>query len=236
MSRKSVIQLEATTADIIYPESDGQPMADNTLQFNTIVNIKTNLDILFEQEEVFVAGDLFWYPVQGSPKKVLAPDVMVAFDRPKGYRSSYKQWEENDIAPTVVFEVLSNSNSASEMIRKAIFYQNYGVEEFIIVDPYTNEIEVYTRQEDALTAFDIVSNIWKSEKLGITIEVQEDQLNFFYPDGQPFLMPEQWKAAREKERAEKEKALAKVEEERTAKEKALAELEQLKAELARLKK
>ncbi|MEE6161048.1 hypothetical protein U9R62_06765 [Cylindrospermopsis raciborskii DSH] len=34
--------------------------------------------------DVFVAGDLFWYPVEGSNKIKLAPDTMVVFGRPKG--------------------------------------------------------------------------------------------------------------------------------------------------------
>jgi Uma2 family endonuclease len=51
---------------IIYPESDGQPMADNTKQFELIVLIKKNLDLLFANDpNVFVAGDLLWYPVEG---------------------------------------------------------------------------------------------------------------------------------------------------------------------------
>lgn len=33
---------------IQYPESDGQPMADNTLQFQWIVLIKENLETLFQ--------------------------------------------------------------------------------------------------------------------------------------------------------------------------------------------
>ncbi len=32
---------------------------------------------------------------------------MVVFGRPKGDRGSYKQWLENQIAPQVVFEILS---------------------------------------------------------------------------------------------------------------------------------
>ena len=32
---------------ILYPDSDGQPMADNTKQFRWIVTIKENLEILF---------------------------------------------------------------------------------------------------------------------------------------------------------------------------------------------
>ncbi|MBN3922825.1 MAG: Uma2 family endonuclease, partial [Nostoc sp. NMS4] len=33
-----------TTIEVIYPESDGQPMADNTEQFAWIVKIKENLE------------------------------------------------------------------------------------------------------------------------------------------------------------------------------------------------
>ena len=43
---------------IEYPDSDGKPMADNTLQFEWIVTIKGNLDLLFANDpNVFVAGD-----------------------------------------------------------------------------------------------------------------------------------------------------------------------------------
>ena len=52
--------LEAKPApwqDGYYPESDGQPMAENTTQFQWIVTIKENLDALLTN--AFVAGDLF---------------------------------------------------------------------------------------------------------------------------------------------------------------------------------
>src|SRR6266542_1981574 len=96
------------TAPIEYPDSDGLPMADNTLQFEWIVTIKGNLDRLFADDPlVFVAGDLLWYAVEGRPEIRSAPDAMVVFGRPKGYRGSYKQWMEDGIPPQVVFEVLS---------------------------------------------------------------------------------------------------------------------------------
>ena len=55
-----VTQLPSLTqANIIYPESDGQPMADNTKQFRHIVTIQGGLDALFQNDpNVFVAGDL----------------------------------------------------------------------------------------------------------------------------------------------------------------------------------
>ena len=36
-----------TDKKIIYPDSDGQPMADNTQQFRWIVLIKENLELIF---------------------------------------------------------------------------------------------------------------------------------------------------------------------------------------------
>ena len=60
-------------------------MADNTLHFEWIVKIKMNLDWLFKNDpNVFIAGDLLWYPVEGNNKIRTAPDAMVAFGRPKG--------------------------------------------------------------------------------------------------------------------------------------------------------
>ncbi len=79
---------------IEYPDSDGQPIAENTLQFQWIVTIYANLVVLFRNNaNVFVAGDLLWYPVVGQPTIRTAPDALVAFGRPKGYRGSYMQEE-----------------------------------------------------------------------------------------------------------------------------------------------
>ena len=69
---------------LVYPDSDGQPMADNTQQFRWIVLLKENLECLFAQNpDVFVAGDLLWYPVEGHPEIRVAPDAMVVLGRPK---------------------------------------------------------------------------------------------------------------------------------------------------------
>jgi hypothetical protein len=78
---------EARKPDVEYPDSDGQPMSDNTLQFRWIVTIQGGLDALFRHDpNVFVAGDLLWYPVEGHREIRVAPDALVAFGRPKGYR------------------------------------------------------------------------------------------------------------------------------------------------------
>ncbi len=66
--------IQQVSPTVIYPDSDGQPMAENTQQFQWIVVIKENLEILFaNRPDVFVAGDLLWYPVEGDNKTRQAP-------------------------------------------------------------------------------------------------------------------------------------------------------------------
>jgi Uma2 family endonuclease len=178
-----------TVPEVIYPDSDGQPMADNTKQFRWIVTIKENLEILFANDpEVFVAGDLLWYPVEGNNKVRQAPDVMVVFGRPKGDRGSYRQWLEADIAPQVVFEILSPGNTAREMTRKAMFYQRYGVEEYYLYDPDHEELSGWQWQSGQVTE---ISNMqgWVSPRLGVRFEPAEDGLKIYTPQGTPFLTP-----------------------------------------------
>ena len=59
---------------IEYPESDGQPMADNTLQWFWMVLIKEGLERLYADDpQVFVAGNFLWYPVEGDNRLRVAP-------------------------------------------------------------------------------------------------------------------------------------------------------------------
>lgn len=173
---------------IIYPESDGRPMADNTKQFHQIVTIEGNLEILYaEDENVFVAGDLLWYPVEGNNKIRSAPDVMVAFGRPKGDRRSYLQWKEENIAPQVVFEILSPGNTKAEMERKFGFYERYGVEEYYLYDPDSGRLEGWLRNSQGVLEAIPNMDSWRSPRLDIRFELDGIELQLYYPDGQRFL-------------------------------------------------
>lgn len=126
---------------IFYPESDGQSLAENSRQLRWILVLSGNLAALFHNRvDVFVSGDQYWYPVEGEPSIRLAPGVFVVFGRPKGDRASYRQWEESGIPMTVVFEILSRSNTYTEMEEKFTFYEDYGVEEYYIYDPDKNRL------------------------------------------------------------------------------------------------
>ena len=172
--------------EIIYPDSDGQPMADNTKQFRWITVIQYNLEWLFAQNDrVFVAGDLLWYPVKGDNKLRQAPDVMVVFGVPKGDRGSYQQWKEGNIAPQVVFEILSPGNTRREMNRKQLFYDRYGVEEYYIYDPDRNDLTGWIRQKDRLERIETLED-WISPRLAIRFGWSDTELILFRPDGSAF--------------------------------------------------
>ena len=171
-----------------YPESDGQPMAGNTQQYDWLVKIKENLEVLFaDRPDVFVAGDLLWYPVPD--RRIagpVAPDVLVAFGRPKGPRRSYRQWEEGGVAPQVVFEVRSPANSVKEMADKLAFYDLYGVEEYYVYDPAENTLRIWMRQGERLTPLSHVGG-WTSPRLAVRFAVTPTTLEIFDPAGRPFL-------------------------------------------------
>ncbi|MEO3706954.1 hypothetical protein [Trichormus azollae] len=72
-----VLQISAPSQpEVIYPDCDGQPVANNTIQLPLLVEIQQNLDyLLADDPNVFVAGDLFWYLLEGKNTIVTAPDV-----------------------------------------------------------------------------------------------------------------------------------------------------------------
>lgn len=190
---------------IIYPDSDGKPMADNTKQFRCIVTIQGGLDALFKDHvDIFVAGDLLWYPIEGDNKIRMAPDVMVVFGRPKGDRGSYQQWREDNIPPKVVFEVLSPGNRLAEMIRKLRFYERYGVDEYYVYDPDNIDLTGWLRSGTELNEIESMVG-WVSPRLAIRFELSSGELEIFRPDGEKFLTYVELERQREQAQAKVER-------------------------------
>jgi Uma2 family endonuclease len=180
---------------VIYPDSDGEPMAENDLQFEWITTLKWNLeDMLRENPDVYVAGDMLWYPVERHPEIRNAPDAFVAFGRPKGYRGSYKQFEEENIPIQVVFEVLSPGNRPGEMARKRDFYEQYGTEEYYLLspdyqrqDPEQIELNIWIRSLET-DLFEVVplEDSFTSPRLGIRFVRENGTVHVYRPDGERF--------------------------------------------------
>jgi Uma2 family endonuclease len=206
--------------DIFYPINDGNRLSDNTKQFDWIMLIKANLDVRFaRRDDVFISGDMLWYPTRGDNKTRIAPDVMVVIGRPKGDRGSYQQWNEENVTPQIAFEILSPGNTAKEMNDKRLFYDVYGIEEYYQYNPDTNDLEIWTRQGSGdLVRVDDVQN-FISPLMQIRFERTEDDLMIYHPDGEPFYtMLEVTERADEAEQREEEARLQVDKEKRRANE------------------
>jgi Uma2 family endonuclease len=205
--------LLAAKPDVVYPDSDGQPMADNTLQFRWIVTIEGGLEAVFRDvPNVFVAGDLLWYPVEGDNTIRMAPDILVAFGRPKGDRGSYQQWLEDNIAPQVVFEIQSPGNRFGAMLRKFRFYERHGVEEYYLYDPDAGELFGWLRAGGELREIENMAG-WVSPRMKVRFELVSGELQLYGPDGKRFAtfvelvrQREEAQQQRDQERLERERA------------------------------
>ena len=192
-------------APVLHPDSDGKPMAENTKQFEWIQLISSNLSSLFaDRPDVFVGGDLLWYPDKHSAEGA-APDILLAFGRPKGYRGSYKQWLENDVPVTVAFEIRSPGNDDDEMAKKFYFYDDNGVEEYYVYDPDTNRLEIFVRGQATFRQIHDIAN-YVSKRTGIRFEMTPPEMTVFRPDGKRFGTLAESQAETRIEREQKEEA------------------------------
>lgn len=223
-----VTQVQSTEqTEIVYPDSDGEPMSDNTKQFRWIVTIKEGLEWLFKDDpNVFVAGDLLWYPVEGDNVTRAAPDAMVVLGRPKGDRGSYQQWRENNIAPQVVFEVRSPGNTQTGMDKKLVFYDRYGVEEYYLYDPDKGDLSGWLRRNGRLDVIDQMLD-WVSPRLGIKFNMLGTELQLYRPDGEKFATYVELATSREQEKLAKEQAQQQLEQEKVRSQQLAAKLREL---------
>jgi Uma2 family endonuclease len=219
-----------TKPRVDYPDSDGQPMSDNTVQFRWIQTLQGGLDALFRDDpRVFVAGDLLWYPVEGQNTLRSAPDVMVVFGRPKGDRGSYRQWEEDGVAPQVVFEIISPGNRLGQTVSKFRFYERYGVEEFYVYDPDFAELTGWIRQGDTFQEIAELDD-WTSPRLGVRFDMSSGELRVLRPDGRPLASYVELAEESERERQRAEQERSRAEQERQRAERLTAQLRALGVE------
>jgi len=92
-----------------------------------------------------------FYEEDESDDTVVQPDIMVICDKDKIADESCHG------APDLVIEILSPSNTATEMERKFLLYQEAGVREYWIVDSKNNILKVHCFQDSGIS-----TNTYKS--------------------------------------------------------------------------
>jgi Uma2 family endonuclease len=121
---------------IVYPISDGKPMAESDPARDYLIYCVEALDIYFQnRRDVYVSGNLLIYYKEKVPSAVVAPDVFVVFGVSKKKRLIYKVWEEDNKTPSFVLEVTSATTQENDEQEKPIKYASLGVSEYFQYDP-----------------------------------------------------------------------------------------------------
>lgn len=217
--RKVLDEPEYPVAKIVYPESDGEPMAETDLHIQLILDLRFVLREFFRNaERIYVGSNLLLYYVEGDPTKSVAPDLFVVRGVGKHDRRTYQLWEEGQ-APNVVIEISSRKTKDDDLKWKKQLYGWLGVREYFIFDPEYKlkpALRAYRLHNGQFVEEAVISGRVKSEELGLELVNTGKTLRLYEAQSNSFL------------RTATEEAAARRQME--------TELAQLRAELAQLKK
>lgn len=181
---------------VYYPESDGEPVAESDFQFVPLTYATSALGVFYaDAPEIYVAGNMFIYFVQGDATMNVAPDVFVIPNLDKRFRTSYFMWLEGQV-PMFIMEVTSNSTWQDDIGRKRDLYESWGVSEYWLYDP-TEE----TRLDPLLQGFRLVEGTYEpieiefdgesyrgfSSTLNLELHARKDWFRFFNPSTGEYL-------------------------------------------------
>ncbi len=173
--------------EIEYPESDGEPMGETGYHVRATMDLYSALSEFFsEQDDIYVAADMFMYYEEGNPSACKAPDVMVIKGAGNHERRIFKTWEEQTV-PCVIFEVTSKFSIVDDTITKGTVYAQLGVREYILFDPlheYLSQQLIGFRlgkEGYAQITPDENGNLF-SEELGVVLSLEEHYLRVLDPN------------------------------------------------------
>lgn len=234
ISTTPIIPKEIGKEEVYYPSSDGKPMGETDIHIRLILTLIMQLDLFLEDcENDYVMGDVLFYYVEGNPKKVIVPDVMVLRGVGKYKRRTYKLWEEKAV-PEVIFEISSRSTWREDLEKKYNIYEKLGVKEYYIFDPDYNYLPEpligYHLKSSKFEKVEVNSRRIFSPALNLVIVDTRETLRLQNPETGDYLPTAQELANKSKELVNQTKELA------TKTEELESENKRLKAELAKLKK
>ena len=222
---------------IVYPESDGKPMAETEAHRDLMIDFILMLKHYYQNnDDVCVSGNMLMYYKEGDPKKSVAPDVFVAFGVGKKRRRTFRTWEEAN-TPDFVLEVASPSTFKEDIGKKKRLYASeLKVKEYYIYDPYGQTVPSFIgyRLIDGLyQEIAFVNDRLSSEVLGLELGEHKGELRLYNPNTSEWLQPPLERADKAEKRADKDEQEA--EQEAIARKNAETELAQALSELERLR-
>ena len=232
----SIIRSVPAERTVIYPESDGEPMAETDIHRKLMVDFIEMLENHFRSRpDVYVSGNLLLYYEEGNPKASVAPDVFVVFGIERKQRRTYRLWEEGK-GPDFVLELVSKNTYRNDLGDKKDLYASVlSVKEYYLYDPdgqyLPSPLLGYRLEEDgAYSPIQPVGTRFPSFVLSLELGIRNDELKLYNPLTKDWVLKpvEQAEAQAQRESLGRRQAEARAQQ-------AEARAQQAEAELARLR-
>ncbi|MYB63197.1 Uma2 family endonuclease [Candidatus Poribacteria bacterium] len=217
---------------IVYPESDGKPMAETDVHRDLMTDWIQMLRYHYRNKnDVYVSGNIFMYYVEEDPRQSVSPDVFVVFGVEKKRRRTYLTWEEGR-TPDFVLEVASPKTFTNDFEKKKNLYAStLAVKEYYIYDPLGQIVPSFIgfRLIDGVyQKIDFVNDRLPSVVLGLELGERDDELRLYNPDTLQWLQTPTERAENAEIREQQETRARQNAETELAR--ALAEIERLRTE------
>ena len=221
---------------LVYPESDGEPMAETPKHLQAMTDCMDVLRSHFRRfADVYIGGNMMMYYEEGNPRKSISPDVFMVRGLSKKEIRTYKTWEQ---PPTLdfVLEVASPSTYTRDFNEKMEIYAKIlRVKAYCIYDPY-HEIDPYfvgfRLVGEAYEEIPFVNGRIPLEVLGLELGEHEGMLRLYDPVKAAWLLTSQERVGDAEVRVAQESRARQEAESRA--QHAEAEIEKLRAALQRL--
>ena len=210
---------------VIYPESDGKPMAETDVHRNLIVNMGALLRAAFPQ--AYVSGNICLYYEEGNPKRMIFPDALLCCSQAPAEKRIYLAWEEKAQLDLVMEFSSKSTHREDHNKKKRIYEQTLQVPYYVIFNPHVIYLNVFELKEGRYQQLETNEQglVWLSDlKIHIGVE-QANSLRLYDAEGQRILD----KAEAEARRAEAEAQRANAEAQRANAEKQQKEAEAQRA-------
>jgi Uma2 family endonuclease len=174
------MNLDTTTPEIDYPETDGRPIGETEWHVFWTFRLRELVKQRYRNQRVLITTDMFVYYEEGSPSRNFAADAMVVKDCDPRPRRIYKIWEEGRV-PNVVFELVSAGTKKEDLDFKPVLYERLGIAEYFLYDPLGEQIrpqlQGYRLMEGTFDSIrpDSAGRL-HSEELGLWLRVEDGDL------------------------------------------------------------
>ncbi|WP_013324718.1 Uma2 family endonuclease [Gloeothece verrucosa] len=220
------------------PCDDGVPMETQRHKIQLDLLIDGLLLWLEQRQDGYVGGNMFLYysMAQLRNQDFLGPDFFAVIDVPKVERKSWVVWQEEK-APDVIIELLSESTASQDKNQKKLIYQNQlRIPEYYWFDPFNpDDWAGFSLQNGTYQLIETdAHNQLISQRLGLALTrwygiykgIETTWLRWANLEGDILFTPEEY----QKQRAEQEHQRAEQEHQRAEQEHQRAEQEHQRAE------